>query len=475
MQPEQQLHWIRHFYRARLARYLKKLYLAGWQTWVRVRAFLVWHISLALSRRLPRLKHAARNHPIALARLAASVAAGAVSRLQMLMYRITGQRAVWYQMRPFSVLKTDGASYQELVPARLYPTPMPEVQPAQYARYFPDGDYPLPVAAIGVLEISDAQVLSKSDFIFTRDVCLHHDLYRFGRDFLFEEMHSVVSINAKSDMLVRFKGDHVHSIPQGISLVGSTTSNYIHWLTEALPKLALIDQIDAYAELPYLIDSGLHPNILESIRLLNSRRRQLIEVGPSELLAVEKLLCVTPTAYVPFDFQPGLAADQLDINPSSAMYSPDALQRLRQLLVAALVHAPVAPRKKLYLRRSGRSRPMENSDAVEALMLEQGFSIVEPETLSFSDQVRLFSDAGVIVGQGGAALGNIIFAPAACHLVVLTTWSPYTIHYYFANLAAALGQTCTLIMCEPVHSELEEHRAHMGVNVPIATLLKAIQ
>jgi len=330
-------------------------------------------------------------------------------------------------------------------------------------------------SAIGVLEIADAQVMSKSDLIFTRDVCLHHDLYRFERDFLFEEMHSMVSINARSDMLVRFKGDHLRSIPKGISLIGSTTSNYIHWLTEALPKLALIDQIDAYADLPYLIDSGLHPNILESIQLVNSRRRQLIEVGPSELLAVEKLLCVTPTAYVPFDFLPGLAADQLDINPSSAMYSPDALQRLRQLLVATLVQAPVAPRKKLYLRRSGRSRPMENSDEVEALMREQGFSIVEPETLSFSDQVRLFSDAGVIVGQGGAALGNIIFAPAACHLVVLTTWSPYTIHYYFANLAAALGQTCTLIMCEPVQSELGEHRAHMGVNVPVSTLLKAIQ
>ena len=476
-----EINWIRRFYRKHLVRYpwarlLKQVYLAFRLRAIEIRGFLVWRVSHKLAVGAIYLSRSVSHSSNPLARYLARAGAFVFFTLLRVTYFLTGQQARWYTMHGFSqYFGASGVRRRELVPARELPLEMPNVYPEEFKKFFYDGTWPLRVPAICAFEASQAQVMGKSDLLFLDDQCLHHELYRFDQDFLFEEMHDIVSINPANRKLVRFKGQQVGSIPSGISLVGSATANYVHWLTETLPKLALIDGIDAYRDLPYIIDAGLHPNILESLRHLNLNSRNVIQLGRGEMLAVEKLVAISPVAYVPFDFKPGIKPNELDINPGSALYSPDGLQQVRQSMVAVLGETEGALKRRLFLRRTGKSRPMNNSIEIEAMVREHGFEIIEPETLSFADQVRLFSSAELIVSQGGAALGNIIFAPAGCHVIVLTTWSPYTIHYYFSNLAALLRQRCTLIMCEPVQSDLGPHRAHMGVNVSIPTLIKAIQ
>lgn len=470
---------LRRFYRAHLARYpwarlLKRIYLVLRLQIIHIRAFLIWHVIPKVAFAGTRFSRAESENNHLLIRYAAKLSSFFFSVLLRALYFPTGLKA-WYKMQGFSeYMRGANTSSRVLVPERKLSLPMPTIYPEDFKKYFHGGWWPLSIPAISAFEVSKAQVLGKSDMIFVEDRCLHHDLYRFDQDFLFEEMHGAVGINPFHKELVRFKGQHSGSIQSGISLLGSATSNYVHWLTETLPKLALINEIDVYRDLPYLIDAGLHPNILESVQHFNNSGRQLIQIKRDEIFAVDRLIAISPVAYVPFDFHHGIKAEKIDINPGTALYSPDALQRVRDFLVARLGDA-TAPKKKLFLRRTGKSRPMDNAIEIEALVLAHGFEIIEPETLSFAQQVCLFSSTELIVSQGGAALGNILFAPTGCHVIVLTTWSPYTIHYYFANLAAVLGQRCTLIMCEPVQSELGPHRAHMGVNVPIPILKKAIQ
>lgn len=402
-----------------------------------------------------------------------SSAANSIARLST---KLIGDNVAAYALVGFTEYLTDSTKINRiLVAGRELDLAIPNVQPEQFREFLCGSVWSLKVPPITAFEVSNVQVMGKSDLLFLDDRCLHHEMYRFDQDFLFEEMHEIVSINAAAKMLIRLKGQQIGSVATGISLLGSATSNYVHWLTETLPKLALIDEVEAYKNLPYIIDEGLHPNIMESVRHLNSEGREVIQLGRGEMLFVGRLIAISPVAYVPFDFKPGINPDKLDINPGSALYSPDGLQRVRQLLVDRLGEIAAEPKRRLFLRRTGNSRPMINSNEIEAMLQEHGFEIVEPESLSFANQVHLFSSAELIVSQGGAALGNIIFAPTGCHVIVLTTWSPYTIHYYFANLAALLGQRCTLIMCEPVQSEHGSHRAHMGVNVSIPTLMKAIQ
>jgi hypothetical protein len=468
MKQLSEMHWIQRFYRVHLARYrwaawLKSLYLILRLFLIQSKNFIVWQV--VRSAMFLTGRHFFSWHRGMLAKC-----------LDFFSLRLLDNKITVYLMSGFSqYIESSNANHRELAPPRKLLLSMPNVYPKEFNKYFYGRSWMLQTPPITAFEVSKAQVMGKSDFLFLDNQCLHHELYHFDQDFLFEEMHDIVSINAANKIMIRFKGHHVGSISSGISLVGSATSNYVHWLTETLPKLALVDGIDAYRDMPYIIDAGLHPNILESMRHLNSGGRNVIKLGRGEILTVDKLVAISPVAYVPFDFKPGIKQHRLDINPGSALYSPDGLQRVRQSAVTCLGEVSGVPKRRLFLRRAGISRPMNNSIEVEAMVREHGFEIIEPETLNFADQVRLFSNTELIVSQGGAALGNIIFAPAGCHVIVITTWSPYTVHYYFSNLAALLGQRCTLIMCEPVQSDLGPHRAHMGVNVSIQTLIKAIQ
>lgn len=363
-----------------------------------------------------------------------------------------------------------------LTKAETFPLAMPAVFPAEYRENLYSKMWPLDVPSVHAIEIFNAEIMGKCDFIFSGLQCLHHGCYRFEHDLPAEEMHGMVSINDKKGLLVRHRNvdEQSKTLPVAISMIGSASPNYVHWLTETAPKLALIDEIENYADFPLVIDAGLHPNILESIHCLNSRKRELIFIKPGQIFRVNKLVAVTPVAYIPFDFRGGDKRGTPEINPGLAMYVPDGLNLMRQKLVSRFGDQGAEHSTRLYLRRTAKSRQMSNAVEVEALLQEQGFQIVEPETLSFTEQVRLFSRAEIIVGQGGAAFGNIIFAPKGCHIVFLTTWSPYTIYYYFSNLASVLGQRCSIVLCDPVEELDSFHRAHKGLNVDIHNLKKAI-
>lgn len=355
--------------------------------------------------------------------------------------------------------------------------PIVPVYPESYRQNFNSDRWLLSVPSVNIIEIPKAEVVGKCDFIFTENKCLHHGLYRFDSDLCPEEMHGMVSINVKKGMLRRHLSDQdrIDCFPEAISMIGSTSGNYVHWLTETAPKLALIERDGLYKNMPIIIDDDLHPNIEKSIQCLLSGKREIIKVKRGQIVRVGRLIVVTPVAYIPFDFRWTKKDFVPEINPGLAMYVPQALNSLREKVVSRLnVDGDIPRPKRLYLRRTAKSRPMKNASEVEAMVRKFGFHIVEPEKLNFIEQVKLFSEAELILGQGGAAFGNIIFAPKGCHVVILTTWSPFTIFYYFSNLASVLGQRCSFVMCDPVEEADGFHPAHKGLNVNIPFLKKAL-
>jgi Capsular polysaccharide biosynthesis protein len=67
--------------------------------------------------------------------------------------------------------------------------------------------------------------------------------------------------------------------------------------------------------------------------------------------------------------------------------------------------------KKIYLsRKNYLRRQLINEDACENLFKKYGFTIITPETLPYSEQIRLFSNASHIAGPVGSALHNIVFS-----------------------------------------------------------------
>jgi capsular polysaccharide biosynthesis protein len=353
---------------------------------------------------------------------------------------------------------------------------MPEVHPEHFRERLRTGSWPLTIPSVQAIEITDAEVMGKCDLIFTESRCLHHGLYRWERDLPAEEMLGMLGINAKRKRVARYAKVKETAIvlDQAISLIGSASANYVHWLTETAPKLALIDEIDRLKAYPLIIDAGLHPNIIESLNCLNTHRREIVPLERGQLCKVGKLIAISPVAYVPFDYRRGFAPEQEGIDPGWAMFIPRGLHKLREKLLPRMESGGPVPGRRLYLRRTSQFRAMRNAAEVEALLRESGFQVIEPETLSFAEQIRLFSAAESIVAQAGAALGNIIFAPQGCRVVILSAWSPFSIYYYFSNLASIFGQKCTYALCEPASQEGNEHPAHKELKVDIQALKEAI-
>jgi capsular polysaccharide biosynthesis protein len=83
-------------------------------------------------------------------------------------------------------------------------------------------------------------------------------------------------------------------------------------------------------------------------------------------------------------------------------------------------------KRRLFLSRrtitresNGTYRALLNEEELVNAFFDRGYEIVEPELLSFPDQIRLFSEAELVVGLGGAALFNVVFSPPGTRVVTI--------------------------------------------------------
>ena len=111
-----------------------------------------------------------------------------------------------------------------------------------------------------------------------------------------------------------------------------------------------------------------------------------------------------------------------------------------QALYAGLGPDPSArdrPDKIFVTRRSRTQRWCTNTPEVEAFMVEQGFTILDPEVLPYAEQAHTFRAARVIAGFAGSGLFNMMVNPAA-RIVVLSSRSYVAANEYL--FASAAGQ-----------------------------------
>ncbi len=107
------------------------------------------------------------------------------------------------------------------------------------------------------------------------------------------------------------------------------------------------------------------------------------------------------------------------------------------------VEKPTVNRRVFLSRRSitkaseGTYRALQNEAALVRAFAARGYEIVEPELVSFPDQIRLFAEADLVVGLGGAALFNTIFSPPSTRVVSIESSTAFA--HDNACLFGALG------------------------------------
>lgn len=236
-------------------------------------------------------------------------------------------------------------------------------------------------------------------------------------------------------------------VEEGVWLAGKGSTNYYHWLLEYLPRLSILDRYPEYDHLPLLIDAGMHPNLLAALDRVNHKRRPLVELESGRRHALRKLVVPSSLVKMPFEYRPGARVFDDDV-----IIPPAAIDFLRRAFAPLMAPEGSASRRIYVPRRGAKYRELINEPEIMAFFEREGFEVVHPERLTFEEQVRVFSEAAMIAGPGGAGMTNILFAPRETVTLMLSFRDdsadvPYLV---FANLAQALGQAMVFVLGEQV-------------------------
>lgn len=326
---------------------------------------------------------------------------------------------------------------------------------------------------LDVFEFHQATIVGGMDFIFIRDTAVHHDLFIPSQHHCPAENIGVVSINRKKNGLVLCLTHDSKKLGTAATIVGQCAGNYAHWLTESLAKIVILDAIPEFSDFPLLVDSGLHPNIYESLELINKNSRKIIVINRWEPVAATKLLAVSHPAYeryVPH------GVFSREAGPYVNIFSREALRLLKDAVLDALEVAPITTTRRIYLARdkvSSNLRQIENIQQVEEVIRAKGILSFTPELMTFAEQVAACKSAEIIIAPVGATLANMIFAPSGCKIVVLSPYYEEANYFYYTNLAGVLGHKLYYVLGPQTGQSL--HPIHRNYSIDVVVLGETLE
>ena len=224
---------------------------------------------------------------------------------------------------------------------------------------------------------------------------------------------------------------------------------YYHWLMDFVPRLRLVEDDRALRQRPMIVNHRFTPWQQESLSAIYKARGwelpPLIRMPDDQLAALRD-------AVVPGRVERASAVAILNrLCPASSAASTD--------------------RMRLFVGRNNVDyRRLLNQDDVAAFLARKGFTMVDPGSLPFAEQAALFGRAEIIVGLHGAALTNVVFAPAGSALVEL--WSGLRQPHY-VDLASIKGLRYAAVEGETVPGT-HERPQHQDLRIDIGRLSAAL-
>jgi capsular polysaccharide biosynthesis protein len=107
--------------------------------------------------------------------------------------------------------------------------------------------------------------------------------------------------------------------------------------------------------------------------------------------------------------------------------------------------------RKLYVPRHAREgRVVRNEAEVLREVEARGFELVEPQNLTWVEQVRIFAQASQVVGPMGSGLANAMFSPLGARIATLAPAS--VADTFFWRMTSVIGLDYEEIRCPTVDS-----------------------
>lgn len=321
---------------------------------------------------------------------------------------------------------------------------------------------PLRFPPIKVLRFTDAQAYGQSSFIqLHSNRLVHHDLFTPATHMISDEDHDRLRINV-TDRTCQIVASPLltATLPRAALFTDSLSSNYAHWLTEVLPRIALYVRDACSRGVPLIVDAGLHPNLYESLSIVIGPERTVFMLPVNRRVLVQELDVVTPAGYVPCNPRPPKLQGH-----SHGIFSTEALWAVRDACKHLMPNEGSAIGKRIYVRRNAGVRKLVNDQQINDILAAAGFTVVAPEELSFSEQVRLFSQAELVIGATGAAIANLIFCPPGCKVHVLVAQHEDMPYWYWQRLADCIGIELTYVLGEICAEHAKGFHADFAVDI----------
>ncbi len=221
---------------------------------------------------------------------------------------------------------------------------------------------------------------------------------------------------------------------EAVLLCGPAYRMYGHWLVDFLPRLHVLTHLGLdLRTLAYLLPDDIAPFARAWLRLLGIADSQVATYD------VRTETCHVARALVPTAFRGDGRANTL---------LAAAARSFREAVLGEAGACVTATRRLFVSRRNwgNDSRTLTNARAVEAQLAEDGFEIVYPEEMGIPDQVRMFSEARMLVGEYGSGLHNSIFCGPDATVIALRGTAGHP-GFLQSGLCAALGQRMGYVFC----------------------------
>lgn len=199
-------------------------------------------------------------------------------------------------------------------------------------------------------------------------------------------------------------------VRENLVAVGRNPWNYYHWLLEDLPVVLRAQRV------------------LGSVNVVLGRQPPRY-IGDS-----------LDSLGIPYEIARGFAEFPEVFLPSrgndAGWHHSEDIRAIRESFLKKTTMPPLNWRK-IYVSRRYSTRAFSNEKSVEEFFRAREFDVVFPEKLTFREQVALFSEAGLVAGNHGAGLSNIVFSPKGANLLEITAAN--NLNQCFETLADSLG------------------------------------
>jgi hypothetical protein len=284
-------------------------------------------------------------------------------------------------------------------------------------------------SALFLAELKEGGVLGGSGLPVTRSgkvfiKQLTHNSLRLVNCPIYQEKASITLANEKQiavsvDEEKKYFGPHL--------LLGSN-KNFGHWLLNHFSRLMLVKDRRDLMSIPVVVNDDFSRVGLECLMKLGYREEQIVRVPPGQIAWFESL-------WVP-SF-PYFGAPETE----TIVWTPQVIHFVRQALGIASERPDAKPPRRLFItRRNEKWRRLKNEDDVLSAVQHLGFERMDPGQFSIEDQIKLASEADIIMGPMGAGMGLQFFAPKRTHIIELKLNLPGGEMDIHPAIAAVIGQ-----------------------------------